>query len=108
MGISSCTSSSPSRRCTWWSVTPPSCASQFDTMIELAKLPMSPCRSRPTRPGQYEARRLGAFSLVTHPWGHPRVHIEGYGGGRFITDADEVSYFARAFEHAGRIALSPG
>jgi hypothetical protein len=31
-----------------------------------------------------------------------------YGGGQFITDADEVSYFAKAFEHASRIALSPG
>jgi hypothetical protein len=35
------------------------------------------------------------------------VHIEGYGGGRFITDADEVGYFRNAFDHAQRIALTP-
>ncbi len=83
-------------------------AAQFDTMFELAKLPNVTLQVTTYQAGQYEARRLGAFSLMTHPWGHPRVHIEGYGGGRFITDADEVSYFAKAFEHASRIALSPG
>ena len=77
-------------------------------MFELAKLPNVTLQVTTYQAGQYEARRLGAFSLMTHPWGHPRVHIEGYGGGRFITDADEVSYFAKAFEHASRIALSPG
>ena len=59
------------------------------------------------RAGQHEARRLGASSLMTHPWGNPRVHIEGCGGGQLITEADEVDRFRSAFEHAGRIALSP-
>ncbi|MGH3615774.1 MAG: helix-turn-helix domain-containing protein [Pseudonocardia sp.] len=82
-------------------------AGQLDTMVELAALPNVTLQVTTYQAGQYEARRLGAFSLMSHPWGSPRVHIEGYGGGRFITDADEVSYFARAFEHAGRVALSP-
>ena len=82
-------------------------AEQFDSMIELAKLPNVTLQVTTYQAGQYEARRLGAFSLMSHPWGHPRVHIEGYGGGRFITDAEEVNYFAKAFEHASRIALSP-
>lgn len=82
-------------------------ADQLDTMIELAALPNVTMQVTTYSAGQYEARRLGAFSLMTHPWGNPRVHIEGYGGGRFITDADEVNYFVSAFEHAGRIALSP-
>lgn len=44
---------------------------------------------------------------MMHPGGSPRVHIEGYGGGRFITDTDEVAYFASAFDHASRVALNP-
>jgi hypothetical protein len=79
-----------------------------DALHGLRDLHRGPVEVTTYQAGQYEARRLGAFSLMTHPWGHPRVHIEGYGGGRFITDADEVSYFAKAFEHASRIALSPG
>jgi transcriptional regulator with XRE-family HTH domain len=82
-------------------------ATQLDTMIELAALPNVTLQVTTYQAGQYEARRLGAFSLMTHPWGNPRVHIEGYGGGQFITEADEVNYFRSAFEHAGRIALSP-
>jgi hypothetical protein len=82
-------------------------AEQLDTMVELAALPNVTLQVTTYQAGQYEARRLGAFSLMSHPWGNPRVHIEGYGGGRFITDADEVNYFAKAFEHASRVALAP-
>ncbi len=82
-------------------------AQQLDTMIELAELPNVTIQVTTYDAGQYEARRLGAFSLMTHPWGNPRVHIEGYGGGRFITDADEVNYFVSAFDYAGKTALSP-
>ena len=82
-------------------------AEQLDTMVELAALPNVTVQVTTYRAGQYEARRLGAFSLMTHPWGNPRVHIEDYGGGRFITDADEVNYFAGAFDYGSRIALSP-
>lgn len=82
-------------------------AAQLDTMVELAQLPNVTIRVTTYQAGQYEARRLGAFSLMKHLWGNPRVHIESYGGGRFITDADEVNYFRNAFDHAQRIALSP-
>lgn len=57
--------------------------------------------------GQHEARRLDTFVIMTHAWGNPRVWIEGYGGGQFITDADEVRYFAATFEQAAVLALSP-
>ena len=82
-------------------------ADQLDAMIELAALPNVTLQITTYRVGQYEARRLGAYCLMTHPWGNPRVHIEDYGGGRFITDADEVTYFASAFEYARRVALAP-
>ena len=82
-------------------------AAQLDTMVELAELPNVTVQVVTYEAGQYEARRLGAFSLMKHLWGNPRVHIEGYGGGRFITDADEVNYFLGAFDFAARIALSP-
>jgi transcriptional regulator with XRE-family HTH domain len=82
-------------------------ADQLDTMAELGELPNVTVRITTYSAGQYEARRLGDFVVMSHSWGTPRVHIEGYGGGRFITDAEEVGYFATAFEHAARIALSP-
>jgi transcriptional regulator with XRE-family HTH domain len=82
-------------------------AEQLNTMVELAALPNVTVQVTTYQAGQYEARRLGAFSIMTHPWGNPRVHLEDYGGGRFITDADEVNYFGGAFAYASRIALSP-
>ena len=82
-------------------------ADQLDTMIELAELPNVTIQVATYQAGQYEARRIGAFSLMTHPRGRPKVHIEDYGGGRFITDPDEVNNFSNAFEYASRIALSP-
>lgn len=82
-------------------------AEQLDTLAELAAQPNVTVRVTLSDHGQYEARRLGDFVILTHPWGRPRVHIEGYGGGRFITDADEVAYFWSAFEHGARVALSP-
>lgn len=82
-------------------------AEQLATLAELAAFPNVTLRVTTYAAGQYEARRLGDFAVMSHPWGKPRVHIEGYGGGRFITDADEVAYFNAAFDHAARVALSP-
>jgi transcriptional regulator with XRE-family HTH domain len=81
-------------------------AEQLDTLVELSQLPNVTVRVTTFDVGQYEARRLGAFSIMSHPWGTPRVHIEGYGGGRFIHDAEEVGYFRAAFEQASKLALS--
>ncbi|MFD0365432.1 Scr1 family TA system antitoxin-like transcriptional regulator [Nocardia sp. GCM10030253] len=82
-------------------------AEQLRVMAELAELPNVTLRITTYDAGQYEARRLGDFVIMEHPWGNPRVHIEGYGGAYFITDADEVGYFGLAFDHACRITLSP-
>lgn len=57
--------------------------------------------------GQHEARRIDTFMIMTHPWGNPRVWIEGYAGGQFITDADEVHYFVSTYGQATGLALSP-
>jgi hypothetical protein len=48
----------------------------------------------------------GEDTPVADPWGRPRVYIEGYGGGQFITDADEVAYFGEVYDEPARLALS--
>lgn len=81
-------------------------AEQLRTMAELADLPNVTVRITTYDAGQYEARRLGDFAIVTHPWGNPRVHVEGYKGGEFLTDQETVAYFMAALDDAERIALS--
>jgi dissimilatory sulfite reductase (desulfoviridin) alpha/beta subunit len=76
-------------------------------MRRVAELPNVTVRITCFSAGQYEARRLSDFVIMAHPWGNPRVHIEGYSGGQFLTDADEVACFASAFDHATRIAALP-
>ncbi|GAB2724502.1 helix-turn-helix domain-containing protein [Nocardia thraciensis] len=86
---------------------PATMTEQLETLIELSELPNVTVRVVTFDAGQHEARRLGAFSILSHPWGStPRVHLEQYGGGQFITDAEEVGYFSSAFEHATKISLS--
>ncbi len=80
---------------------------QLRTVVELSQLPNVTVRVTTYDAGQYEAWRLGDFATMERPWGNPRVHVEGCGGGRFVADADDVAYFAAAFDHACRIALSP-
>ncbi|WP_306363125.1 helix-turn-helix transcriptional regulator [Nocardia sp. CC227C] len=82
-------------------------AEQLGVMVELSELPNVTIRITTYDSGPYAARRLGDFVMMSHPWCAARVHIEGYSGGQFITNADEVEYFAAAFEHACRVALSP-
>ncbi|MRH86192.1 helix-turn-helix domain-containing protein [Nocardia sp. SYP-A9097] len=80
---------------------------QLRAILELAALPNVALHITTFAAGPYAARRFGGFVAMDHPWGTPRVHIEGYGGGRFISDADEVAYFSETFDDACRIALSP-
>ncbi|WP_405177314.1 helix-turn-helix transcriptional regulator [Nocardia sp. NBC_01377] len=87
--------------------TPGVMAEQLRTLAELSELGNVTVRITTYDAGQYEARRLHAFSIMAHPWGSPRVHIESYGGGRFITDAEEVGYFSSAYGHGAKVALSP-
>jgi transcriptional regulator with XRE-family HTH domain len=82
-------------------------ADQLTELAHMAELPHVTVRVTTFDAGQHEARRLDTFVIMTHPWGSPRVWIEGYGGGRFVTDADEVGYFVATYEQAVRLALSP-
>jgi transcriptional regulator with XRE-family HTH domain len=82
-------------------------AEQLAELVTLAKLPNVTVRVTPFEAGQHEARRLDTFVIMTHAWGNPRVWIEGYGGGQFITDADEVRYFIAALDQAAGLALTP-
>ncbi|WP_459547889.1 helix-turn-helix domain-containing protein [Nocardia sp. X0981] len=82
-------------------------AEQMATYLQLSELPNVTLRVSPYSAGNHEALRLGNFALMTHPWGTPRVHLESYGGGRFITDADEVAYFSAVFDQAKNVALTP-
>ena len=82
-------------------------AEQLHELSNMATLANVTVRVTEFDAGQHEARRLDTFVIMTHAWGNPRVWIEGYGGGQFITDADEVHYFTATFEQATRLAMSP-
>jgi transcriptional regulator with XRE-family HTH domain len=83
-------------------------AAQLGHLVELGQLDNVTIQIVPYDRGQYEALRIGIFSLLYHPWAQaPSVHLEGYGGARIIDGPDEVAYFASAFEHGQRTALSP-
>lgn len=80
---------------------------QLHALADTSQVPNVTLRVVTFDAGQHEARRLDTFVVMTHPWGNPRVWIEGYGGGHFITDADEVSYFSAVYDQAVDLALSP-
>jgi hypothetical protein len=83
-------------------------ADQYDAMVELAELPNVTVRVVCFSAGPYEAHRLGDFTVMSHPWGTPRVHLEDhYWGGRFLPAARDVGTFARAFDAAAELALPP-
>ena len=83
-------------------------AEQLTALADLAELQNVTVRVTTFDAGQHEARRLDSFVIMFHQWGNPQVWVEGYGGGRFVTDAEEVSYFAAVFDQAARLALPPG
>lgn len=83
-------------------------ADQLDHLVELGSLDNVTIQIVPFSAGQYEALRIGKFSLLHHPWSTiPGVHLEGYGGARIIDGRDEVAYFRDAFTHGQRQALTP-
>ncbi len=88
--------------------TPAVMAEQMTALADLAERQNITVRVTTFDAGQHEARRVDSFVIMSHPWGNPRVWVEGYGGGRFVTDAEEVSYFVAVFDQAARLALSAG
>lgn len=82
-------------------------AEQLHAMADIAEQDNVTMRITTFDAGQHEARRLDTFDIVYSDWGNPQVCLEGYGGTRFISDADEVAYFVSVFEQAAEVALSP-
>lgn len=82
-------------------------AAQLDALVELSRLPAITVLVTTYEVGQYEARRIGPFSIMTHPWGRPRVYHETWRGAEDINDDEELKYFRSAFEQASRSALTP-
>lgn len=82
-------------------------AKQLSALIDSAELPNVTVKIMPFTAGQYEARRLDSFSILAHPWGNPTVCLSGYGGTRFVNDAEETAFFVEALDQASAVALSP-
>lgn len=63
----------------------------------------------PFTAGQYEALRVGAISIMTHPWTEaPSVYVRRYGAGsEAVEEPDEAANFIAIFEHAAAVALPP-
>lgn len=83
-------------------------AAQMANLLELGELPNVTVLVIPYSVGQYEALRIGSFSLLFTPRrAAPTVHLEGHAGGRFIVEIQETDQFAAAFDHARQRALPP-
>lgn len=86
-------------------------ADQLDQVLEWAQLDNVTVQVVPYDRGQYEALRIGTFSLLSFPWSAtPSVHLElgGNLGARSLDAADDVSYFADALDHASsKMAMAP-
>lgn len=82
-------------------------AKQLSALVDSAELPNVTVKIMPFTAGQYEARRLDSFSILAHPWGNPTVCLSGYGGTRFVNDAEETAFFVEALDQASAVALSP-
>ena len=83
-------------------------ATQLRHLAEMAAMATVTVQVVPFARGQYEAQRVGTFSLHTMPWSAtPTVDLSAYGGVRLIDAADEAAYFQDAFDHACRVAMSP-
>ena len=80
---------------------------QLERIVDLARLPNVTFQVTTFADGQYEAMRIGNFTVATLPWSGPRAYVEDYVGGRMIGDAEEVGRVVGAFEYARRIALPP-
>lgn len=84
-------------------------AAQMWHLAEMATRPNVTIQVVPFDVGQYEAQRIGTFTLNVLPFGSgaPTVDLHAYGGTQLIDDTDEAAYFQDAFDHACRVALSP-
>jgi transcriptional regulator with XRE-family HTH domain len=87
---------------------PATMAAQLDRLVEMGRRPNVTLQIVPFSVGQYEALRMGSFSVMRHPWvqGLTVYHLQ-YGGLASIEDVDEAANFLAAFDQAAELALSP-
>ena len=84
-------------------------AAQMDRLVELGRRPNVTVQVVPFSAGQYEALRLGSFTVLTHPWVQGvSLYYEAYGGLALVEDTEEAANFVAAADHAASLALSPG
>lgn len=89
--------------------TPATMAAQMAKLADMSQRPNVTYQVVPFSVGQYEAQRIGSFSIMSHPWvlqGHTVCHLT-YRGLNVIDDADDAAAFIAAFDQAAAVALSP-
>lgn len=87
---------------------PAAMAEQLDYLVEMGHRDNVTIQIVPYSVGQYEAFRMGAISIMTHPWVQGRsVYYRPYQGLAQIDDADHAANFLAAVESAMTLALSP-
>lgn len=84
-------------------------AEQLAHVAKVGEQPNITVQIVPFTVGQYEALRVGAISVMTHPWTQgPSVYLRRYGtGSEAVEDPDEAANFVAILEHAMAVALSP-
>lgn len=83
-------------------------AEQMDHLLDLGERDHVTIQIVPFSVGQYEALRMGAISVMTHPWVQGRsVYYQPFQGTALVEDPDEAANFLTAVERAAALALSP-
>jgi len=84
-------------------------AEQMRTLFRFSQMSNVAIHIMPYRVGQYEALRVGSFTLLRNrDYRDVTVHIEGYDGGQIVEGPDETARLVDAFEHARKLALPVG
>lgn len=83
-------------------------AAQMDWLVGLAERPNVTIQIVPFTVGQYEAMRMGDFSLLAHPWIQgTTVYVIRHEGAVLVSSADDADNYIAGLHQATRLALSP-
>lgn len=83
-------------------------AAQLDWLVELAARPNITLQIVPFVVGQYEAMRMGDFSLLAHPWIQgTTVYVIRHEGAVLVSSADDADNYIAGWQQASRLALAP-
>lgn len=82
-------------------------AVQMDRLLEVGQQDNVTVQIVPFSVGQYEAMRMGAFKIFTHPWiqGYS-VYVVRHEGTALIDSADEAANYVAGWDQAAGLALS--